>query len=123
MVVRVVNRYYLNGDRTVLRTMAILINEPLQLKEHVTDGKFSLSPVEDKLFSMNVGCYSSLGSICTVKVVEDTQFSLVPDNSKSKMIYCLDSAWYELPMAKEGRICTAIELIRNATDCHGLIYY
>ena len=31
------------------------------------------------------------------------------------MIYCLDSAWYELPMANEGRICTPA--VNNSNCC------
>ena len=65
--------YYLAGDRTVLRTMTIHISEPLKVEIDNTDAKYTPTPVEDKLFSMNIGCHNSLGLPCSVKVVEDNE--------------------------------------------------
>ena len=65
--------YYLAGDRTVLRTMTIHVSEPLKVEIDNTNAKYTPTPVEDKLFSMNIGCHNSLGLPCSVKVVEDNE--------------------------------------------------
>jgi len=65
--------YYLAGDRTVLRTMTIHVSEPLKVEIDNTDAKYTYPAVEDKLFSMDIGCHNSLGLPCSVKVVEDNE--------------------------------------------------
>ena len=65
--------YYLAGDRTVLRTMTIQVSEPLKVEIDNTDAKYTYPAVEDKLFSMDIGCHNSLGLPCSVKVVEDNE--------------------------------------------------
>ena len=53
--------------------MTIHVSDPLKVEIDNTDAKYTPTPVEDKLFSMNIGCHNSLGLPCSVKVVEDNE--------------------------------------------------
>ena len=51
----------------------VMISLNLKVEIDNTDAKYTYPAVEDKLFSMNIGCHNSLGLPCSVKVVEDNE--------------------------------------------------
>ena len=63
--------YIKNGNNAPVFTLGIHV--PTKVTAVTSTNTFKTTPVEDKAFSMNVGCNSDVGSRCTVKLLADTE--------------------------------------------------
>ncbi|QDZ23689.1 hypothetical protein HOP50_11g62290 [Chloropicon primus] len=61
------------ADNTVSYKMKILIAGEMKISEDLPSKVFTMTPIEDKPFTMNLGCHNTLGLDCSVKVLKDNE--------------------------------------------------